>query len=79
MMKRISILFFPCLFLTACGIKGPLYLPEDPNDSYLSRIEKAIDEMTNDGTTVPGEVSTPESEISKEPSVDTESKPSENN
>lgn len=46
MHKRFLILFFPCLFLTGCGIKGPLYLPPDPNDSYLSRIGKQINEWT---------------------------------
>lgn len=47
MLKRTVILFFPCLFLflTGCGIKGELYLPNDPADAYLSRIEKSIDEM----------------------------------
>ncbi len=52
MLKRTVILFFPCLFLflTGCGIKGELYLPNDPADAYLSRIEKSIDEMKKQAT-----------------------------
>ena len=50
MLKRSLILFFPCLLLTGCGIKGPLYLPPNPNDSYLSRIGQQINEMTGEDT-----------------------------
>lgn len=52
MLKRTVILFFPCLFLflTGCGIKGELYLPDDPTNAYLSRIEKSIDEMRQQAT-----------------------------
>lgn len=50
MLKRSLILFSPCLLLTGCGIKGPLYLPPNPNDSYLSRIGQQINEMTGEDT-----------------------------
>ena len=50
MLKRSLILFFPCLLLTGCGIKGPLYLPPNPNGSYLSRIGQQINEMTGEDT-----------------------------
>ena len=50
MLKRSLILFFPCLLLTGCGIKGPLYRPPNPNDSYLSRIGQQINEMTGEDT-----------------------------
>ena len=54
MLKRSLILFFPCLLLTGCGIKGPLYLPPNPNDSYLSRIGQQINEMTGEDTVALG-------------------------
>ena len=57
MHKRLLILFFPCLLLAGCGIKGPLYLPPDPNDSYLSRIGKQINELTDQDMV--GEAPTP--------------------
>lgn len=47
---RYLILFFPFLLFTGCGIKGPLYLPPDPNDSYLSRVQSSINEMTGQDT-----------------------------
>ena len=38
--------------LSGCGMQGPLYLPPNPEDSYLSRIEKTLNEMTGQTTAV---------------------------
>jgi predicted small lipoprotein YifL len=61
MNKSTVILFFPCLLLAGCGVKGPLTLPPNPNDSYLPRIEKAINEMT--GQTTASQTPPAESEL----------------
>lgn len=43
-----SLIFLTLLAaLSGCGTKGPLYLPPDPNDSYLSRIGAQINDLTN--------------------------------
>ncbi len=33
-------------------MQGPLYLPPDPNDSYLSQIRQTVNEMTGQLTVV---------------------------
>lgn len=50
MRRSLFFILFTGLCLTGCGIKGPLYLPPDPNDSYLSRIEQELNDMTGTST-----------------------------
>ena len=61
MRRSFFVLLLTGLALTGCGIKGPLYLPPDPNDSYLSRIEQELNDMTGGDTA--SEAPEPEEQI----------------
>lgn len=52
MYKKIILATFVLAGLSGCGMQGPLYLPPNPDDSYLSRIEKTLNEMTGQTTAV---------------------------
>lgn len=52
MNKNFILAGFAVLSLSGCGMQGPLYLPPNPDDSYLSRIEKTLNEMTGQTTAV---------------------------
>ncbi len=54
-MRRLNKIFFVVawpVLLSGCGMQGPLYLPPNPEDSYLSRIQKSLNEMTGTTTAV---------------------------
>lgn len=52
MHKKIILAGLVLAGLSGCGMQGPLYLPPNPDDSYLSRIEKTLNEMTGQTTAV---------------------------
>lgn len=59
-MTRYFTLAFVSALLVGCGVKGPLTLPQYPEDSYLNRMEKTLNEMTGEeeATTNPPEAET---------------------
>lgn len=59
-MTRYFALAFVSALLVGCGVKGPLTLPQYPEDSYLNRMEKTLNEMTGEeeATTTPPEAET---------------------
>ena len=59
-MTRYFVLAFVSALLVGCGVKGPLTLPQYPEDSYLNRMEKTLNEMTGEeeATTTPTEAET---------------------
>ena len=52
MHKKIILAGLVLAGLSGCGMQGPLYLTPNPDDSYLSRIEKTLNEMTGQTTAV---------------------------
>lgn len=76
MPKRLFFLLMPCFFASGCGIKAPLYLPPDPNDSYLSRIQKSVNDLTGQDTVTSAPPETVQELTVEEMPADQEAEPS---